>query len=306
MKKIVQIVIISFVLFCNVGVQGFLIVDAEKTNQYLGGDFLRFIIVDGLLRSYQIHIPEGYNNDASVPIMFILHGITGSAQQVKLMSKMNEKSDEEEFIVVYPNGHINKQFFRTIFSPFVWNEWVVHDDVDDANFLHILIEKLQIDYNINSSRIYLCGISGGASMTYKFGALYSDDVASIASIAGTIGVTMNGETYSIPEPIGSLPVMIFHGTEDNLVPFDGGWAQGIFWKSVNESVAFWVEHNKCNITPLIESIGSGNVIKEIYENGTDDSEVVLFILKNSGHEWFGSPNGSDLQFFLLAIFLQQI
>jgi polyhydroxybutyrate depolymerase len=245
MKKIVQIVIISFVLFCNVGVQGFLIVDAEKTNQYLGGDFLRFIIVDGLLRSYQIHIPEGYNNDASVPIMFILHGITGSAQQVKLMSKMNEKSDEEEFIVVYPNGHINKQFFRTIFSPFVWNEWVVHDDVDDANFLHILIEKLQIDYNINSSRIYLCGISGGASMTYKL--------------------------------------------EDNLVPFDGGWAQGIFWKSVNESVAFWVEHNKCNITPLIESIGSGNVIKEIYENGTDDSEVVLFILKNSGHEWFGSP-----------------
>ena len=201
---------------------------------------------------------------------------------------MNEKADEECFIVVYPNGHINKQFFR-ILSPFVWNEWIVHDDVDDGKFLQVLIEKLQIDYNINASRIHVCGISGGASMTYKFGASYSNIVASIASIAGTIGVIMNGQPYNISEPIGPLPVMIFHGMNDDRVPYDGGWAQGIFWKSVNESVSFWVDHNKCNPTPLIEPSESGNVIKETYANGTDNSEVVLYTVIHGGHGRFKSP-----------------
>ncbi|UCB59167.1 MAG: hypothetical protein JSV67_02390 [Thermoplasmatales archaeon] len=287
MKKIYLITIIAILIFCSINVQGFSKLNSGKKSQLYPVDNFRFMIVDGLLRSYQYHIPQDYEDDTSVPLVFVLHGVPGGAYQVKFMSKMNDKSDEEGFIVVYPNGHINYHFFR-ILAPYVWNEWIVHDDVDDGKFLRLLIEKFQIEYNINHSRIYVCGISGGASMTYKFGAFYSNVVASIAAISGTIGVTMNGETYSLSEPVGALPVMIFHGTDDHLVPFDGGWAQGIFWKSVNESVSFWVEHNNCNPIPKIEPSDSGNVIKETYTNGTDDSEVVLYSMIHGGHKWFGS------------------
>ena len=292
MKKILSIIIIVLLICCSFGVQGFSKQITDVKSQVTRHNHFRFIMVDGRLRSYHIHIPPSYTGDKSVPIVLVLHGITGCASQAIFVSKMNEKSDEEGFIVVYPNGHFNKQFFSSILniiSPFVWNEWVVHDDIDDGKFLHILIEKFQIEYNINSSRIHVCGLSGGASMTYKFGALYSDVVASIASIAGTIGVIMNGETYIISDPIESLSVIIFHGTDDALVPYDGGWCQGLIWKSVNESVSFWVEHNNCNPSPEIETSESGNIIKRTYADGTDGSEVFLYTVVNGGHEWFGSP-----------------
>ncbi len=292
MKKILSIIIIGLLIGCSFGVQGFSKQITDIKSQVTRHNYFRFIMVDGRLRSYHAHIPPSYTGDKSVPIVLVLHGITGHALEAIFISKMNEKSDEEGFIVVYPNGHFNKQFFSSILniiSPFVWNEWVVHDDIDDGKFLHILIEKFQIEYNINSSRIHVCGLSGGASMTYKFGALYSDVIAGIASIAGTIGVIMNGETYIISDPIGSLSVIIFHGTDDALVPYDGGWCQGLIWKSVNESVSFWVEHNNCNPSPEIETSESGNIIKRKYADGTDGSEVVLYTVVNGGHEWFGSP-----------------
>ena len=291
MKKIISIIIIGILIGCSFSVQG--LIYEKNTNKNMKGfssvNLFRFIFVDGLLRSYQIHIPREYQDDTSAPIVLILHGIPGAARQAKFISKMNGKADEEGFIVVYPNGHINEQYFRSIISPNVWNEWVVHDDIDDGKFLCTLIEKLRMNYNINSSRVHMCGISGGASMTYKFGALYSDVVASIASIAGTIGVIMNRITYMCSDPMGPLPVIIFHGTDDELVPYEGGWCQGLMWKSVNESVTFWVEHNNCNPIPIIKPSETGNTIKETYENGTNGSEVVLFTVVNGGHEWFGSP-----------------
>ena len=45
----------------------------------LPGDFNQCITVNGLTRTYILHIPTGYNSSTRVPLVFVLHGMGGKA-----------------------------------------------------------------------------------------------------------------------------------------------------------------------------------------------------------------------------------
>jgi polyhydroxybutyrate depolymerase len=222
---------------------------------------------------------------------------------------LNKKSDEEGFIVVYPNGHrvpglLGMIFFlETLVWPHLWNCWD-YCDIDDVGFIRALINYLDSTLNIDSSKIYITGISGGGMMTYRLGTDLSDIVTAIAPVAGSIGgIWYTESTVFVPEPTHPVSVIVFHGLQDRNLPYDGGWVNGTirlwntnikvdintYFLSVDESVSFWVEHNNCNHIPEIEISESGNIIKRTYVNGTDGSEVILYTVVNGGHEWFGGP-----------------
>ncbi len=168
-------------------------------------------------------------------------------------------------------------------------------------FSDFLIEDLQVTLNIDSSKIYITGFSGGAMMTYRLGAELSDIVAAIAPVAGSIGGIWHewpedSSIYTIPEPLNPIPIIIFHGTEDYNVPYDGGWVRNefgpfefnLYFCSVNESLSFWVENNGCESNPSINISDNEKIIKKTFSNEIDNSEVILYKFVNGGHEWFGS------------------
>ena len=123
-------------------------------------------------------------------------GLPDNAHDIQSIG-MNAEADEEGFIVVYPNGHTYWRDFTILQLSlmnliyfgrwgYFWNCWDF-DNVDDVGFIRTLIEKLQTTLVINSSRIYITGLSWGAIMTYRLGAELSDIVAAIAPVAGSIG-----------------------------------------------------------------------------------------------------------------------
>ena len=59
--------------------------------------------------------------------------------------------------------------------------------------------------------------------------------------------------------------------------------------SVNESIAFWVEHNGCNPTPEIYTSASGKIIRRTYTNGEKGTEVILYTTVGGDHWWPGNP-----------------
>jgi len=186
----------------------------------------------------------------------------------------------------------------------MWNCWETNN-IDDVEFISTLLHHLETTLTIDSSRIFITGVSGGALMTYRLGAELSDTIAAIAPVAGSIGGIEYSpkpdeslDPYIIPEPATPLPVIVFHGMHDHAVPYEGGWVNflklGLFemWNyllSVNDSVAFWVEHNKCDPIPIITKTVSGRMITRTYTNGSQDSEVVVVTYVNGIHEWFFSP-----------------
>jgi polyhydroxybutyrate depolymerase len=315
MKKILSILIIGFLIGCSVSVQGFSkkSTDTDGESQLFLRNSFRFLMFDGRIRTYQLHIPPTYDGTEPVPVVIALHGHTGGWPELKIGAKLDQKADEEGFIVVYPTGHLAPPLLRFLlfintFMPtlhlwgHIWNCWD-YCDIDDVGFIRELINRLESKLNINSSRIYITGMSGGGLMTYRLGADLSDIVAAIAPVAGSIGGIWYTESipYVIPEPAYPLPVIVFHGLQDINLPYEGGWVNGsiglwntkiqvaihTYFLSVNESISFWVTHNNC--TPEPEVIEGGNVIKTTYVDGDSDSEVVLYTVKDGAHEWFGSP-----------------
>lgn len=205
---------------------------------------------------------------------------------------MNSIADEEGFITVYPKGTGR---FRNRFL--TWDAgyccgYALENNIDDVGFIKALIEELQNTFNIDPSRIYVTGHSNGAMLTYRLGAELSDIIAAIAPVAGSIGgyATENSSLWMIPKPTSPVSVIVIHGKLDDHVPYDGGHGVNTSGTridlSVNESIAFWVQHNKCNPIPQVNE--SDGVIQETYSGGQNGTEVVLYTLINGKHWWPGS------------------
>src|SRR4051812_1703298 len=195
-------------------------------------------IVDGVYRNYIFHLPIGYNPANSYPLVLNLHGYTSNASQQMLYTQMNTSSDNNGYIVVYPNGIAN-----------YWNSWGPAGGTfgaDDVKFLTELIDTISAHHHVNPKRVYSCGMSNGGYMSYTLACSIADRLAAIASVAGT----MSNYTYSNCNPARKIPVMHVHGTSDPTVPYGTGATGSI---GVEQTVAFWRDTDACqNIADTVD------------------------------------------------------
>jgi len=252
------------------------------------GDYKRSLTHDGRERSYLLHIPPAYRSGKPLPLVIMLHGGGGNAENAARMTGLSSKADKEGFIVVYPNG--TGQLKSGLLT---WNAghccgYAFEKKVDDVGFIKTLIERLQRQFDIDSKRIYATGMSNGAMMAYQLGCKLSDMIAAIALIAGSFGVENC-------QPEFPLSVIIFHGTADEHVLYEGSKSKKSLDKRervdrpVSYAVSFWVKHNDCSTIPQRQ--GKGNIIQETYTGFRDGVEVVLYTIKGGGHAWPGRKKG---------------
>lgn len=253
----------------------------------------RFLDHDGLRRGYKLHIPPSYDGTESVPLVFMLHGGTGNVDQAARAYHWLEKADERGFIVVFPQG---------VGRAPTWNAvhccgTALRHGVDDVGFIAVLIDELSTALAIDPKRIYATGMSNGGMMCHRLAAERADLFAAIAPVAATIGgqVDANAPVEYPPTPTGPMPVVMFNGTDDHRVPYDGGPSEGLtpgrIDLSVEESVQFWVSNNACNPTPSEESNAAGTVVTKTYLHTGNGADVVLYTIVGGGHAWPGArPN----------------
>ena len=87
---------------------------------------------------------------------------------------------------------------------------------DDVGFIRALLDKLEHNFRIDAHRIYCCGFSAGAIMSYSLGAGLSDRLAAIGVASASIGAKQpNGSVRTISLPSNALPIIVFHGKQDN-------------------------------------------------------------------------------------------
>lgn len=84
----------------------------------------------------------------------------------------------------------------------------------DTNALYQLIMNITARYNIDSSRIYLTGLSMGGWGTWKLAEEHPELFAAIAPVCGPVDRTMMYEV----EKLKDLPIHIYHGALDDVVP----------------------------------------------------------------------------------------
>jgi len=254
---------------------------------------------NGQARSYILHLPPSYNGENQMALVVVLHGGAGNAGNIEEVTGFSEKADEEGFIVVYPDGSGRFNHYLLTWNSGFCCGYSLENNIDDVGFIRALIGYLQENYAINRNMIYVTGISNGGMMSYRLGAELSDIVAAIAPVAGSIGgqATENDTIWCIPEPEYPLSVIVFHGTNDSRVPYDGGTptandTRGAFsYLSVNESVSFFVDHNQCDAFPQRNISESDNIIMDLYAGGLNYTQVVLYTIVNGTHSWPGGKTG---------------
>ncbi len=248
------------------------------------GDHVLALTVGQQGRTYLLHLPPVYDGKRSLPLVIVLHGGGGNAPGAVRMTGFSEKADKEGFVVVYPNGS-----GRLKTRLLTWNSgnccgYAMDKNVDDVGFIRALVDELVKTRSIDPKRVYVTGMSNGGMMTYRLGCELSDRIAAIAPVAGALNV----ENCQPADPVS---VIIFHGTADEHVLYNGGEpVQKVdrhfrVDNSVSYAVSFWLKHNGCSETARRSEKGS--IRTEIYSGGKDGAEVVLYTVNGGGHAWPG-------------------
>ncbi|MEW6666656.1 MAG: alpha/beta fold hydrolase [Thermodesulfobacteriota bacterium] len=240
----------------------------------------------GFRRSYLIHIPAGYDGRKALPLVVALHGGFGTARKMEEESGLSALADREGFMVLYPNG-------MTLFGRLQhWNAGhccgiAMHRDVDDVGFLSRCIDQVRSRLPVDTSRIYMVGYSNGGMLAYLFAAKRPETLAAFAVIAASIGSrpSPSEPEKMVPPPAAAVPLIAFHGREDDLVPYAGGTRtkEGYLYVSVNRSTAFWVKANHGTRTPARERMMNGKVAKDVWNSGDARREVILYSLEGWNH-----------------------
>ena len=265
------------------------------------GDSLRAVKVGDLERRYRVHTPKSYDASKPTPVVIGFHGGGGNPESMMMLSGLNKKSDEAGFIVVYPYG-LGRELDRGLtFNGGGCCGYAHQRKIDDIGFVKAMLDDLQSAGNIDKNRIYATGISNGGIMTYFVASELSDRIAAIAPVAGP----MMTDTCKPKRPV---PVMHFHGTGDELAPFNGGKGKGSpgvpafmrpEFNSVEHSINNWVKANGCNSKPQVEELPDKandgmRVTRKTWSGGKNGSEVILFEIENGGHTWPGMKPVSSI------------
>ncbi len=249
---------------------------------FLPGDQQGEIIYQGQRRHFLVHIPEDYSGQKGLPLVIALHGGGGNPKAMAKLTGFSLLADEEGFVVVYPQA-VNRH----------WNDgrgvkrFRSHrEEIDDVGFISALIDTMVTRLAVDPERIYATGISNGGMMSLRLGCELSSRLAAIAAVAASMPEKLAKKVV----PQAPLSVLLINGTQDPIVPYEGGGV-GLFAKRgrvlpVEKTVEFWVLFNRCKENPS-DTLVADKVRRTVFAGGAEGTEVVLYTIADGGHIWPG-------------------
>ncbi len=191
---------------------------------------------------YLLYLPADYGKDNRPwPLLLFLHGKGERGNDLNHLKrhgppKLLDAGWSPPFIVVSPQ------------CPRINLEW-------PTDMLNSLLDTLIQKYRVDTSRIYLTGLSLGGYATWKLAIEHPDRFAAIAPICG------GGDPEQVCA-IRNVPVWAFHGARDKVVP---------------------VEEQEALVDALCQC--GGNVIFTVYRDATHDSWTPTYN-DPTLYEWF--------------------
>jgi polyhydroxybutyrate depolymerase len=229
---------------------------------------------DNQERMYRIYVPPAYDGTQHVPLVFNFHGFGSNAFEQMAYGNFVPLADRDNFIIVAPEGQGAPQHFNLLDAA---------NEQNDLRMTPALLDHLENELCIDPRRVYSTGMSNGGAMSSVLGCTMGDRLAAIAPVA----VVISSEIAC--RESRPMPIAAFMGTDDPVVPFDGGKVNccgGATLKSAPEAMAGWAEHNDCAEIPDEERIGS-DVRKHMWRDCAPGADTIFYIIDGGGHTWPG-------------------
>jgi poly(3-hydroxybutyrate) depolymerase/CubicO group peptidase (beta-lactamase class C family) len=247
-------------------------------------------------RRYLLHAPEHDPSSPGLPLLVVLHGGGGSAEQVRENTGLADVGVRAGFVVVFVDGTgpLREKLLT-------WNSGGidVHAatyDVDDVGFLREVVHDVMKKVPIDARRVFAAGHSNGGMMCHRLARQAADVFRGIAVVAGAMNFT--SEDQRVP-----IAALLIHGTADRHVLYRGGEPEvstGRAGKrvdaSVQSAVDYYVARNGLLGYPVVKEEKDkawGKLRVEDYAKprpGHDGAvlPVRVVTLEGGGHSWPGA------------------
>ena len=230
---------------------------------------------NGILREWRLQIPP--TNHKPVPLYAYFHGAAG------WMTKFDEfngilATSNERILLIGKGGmpEFDRDRNRDDFS---WNAANDPKHPRDLDFARKLILYVQKTYNVDKSRVYAAGYSGGSFMAQAMAAVHSDLFAASVSWAGYL--TYRESTFPEDFNYKPIPILQMHSTDDPLVKYEPYKPDPALIGAM-PNFKLWLGHNGCDAADIPEGKPNPNgFIEFVGENC--DAPVVHWQYNNYGH-----------------------
>jgi polyhydroxybutyrate depolymerase len=239
--------------------------------QLAAGQSEQAIHAAGVERSYLLHVPAAYDGSA-FPLLLNYHGSGGVPQNQLAASGFDALADREGFAVAFPAGA-----FTNSVSQRSWNA-NVEAGVDDVAFARSVIADVAAKLNIDPTRIYVTGMSGGARMSSRLACELSDVLAAAAPVAGL--QYPDGCTLA-----RAIPILAFHGKADRVNQYEVSADSRPYWRmGVETAVEKWRQANGCAADMQV-SVIAANVELRTWASCDAGAEIKFYVIADGGHVW---------------------
>lgn len=182
---------------------------------------LSFIDGNGTVLPYRLFLPNDYDADKKYPVLLFLHGAgeRGSDNYIQIASNVgiidriiNSTDDAYDCIIIAPQCAGGYQWVDTP----CWGSYD-QSEIAISKYLAVTVELLkhiQDTYSVDSSRLYVTGLSMGGYGTWDLITRYPDMFAAALPVCG-------GGDPSKAELIKDMAIWAFHGSADDIVPVMG-------------------------------------------------------------------------------------
>jgi polyhydroxybutyrate depolymerase len=266
---------------------GYLVYTPDPEVPRLSGQLSKETIeVGGLTRIYRLYVPQRLAK--GVPLVVVMHGsgLNGTQMRIETGYAFDRLADRHGFAVAYPNAHEG-----------YWNACNIVGggsaegrDVDDVGFLTAMVDKLADEIGIDRGRVFATGTSRGGFMAFRLALEAPLRFRAVAGVAANVPTPENFRCK--PSGPGTSSVMIMNGTEDPLVPFDGGEVSlfGLFYKngpvrSSRESGQYFAALNNIAGAPETDQtqVADGVRVERVLWRNDANVEVELVAIHGGGH-----------------------
>jgi polyhydroxybutyrate depolymerase len=245
---------------------------------------LKVLEYGGLERSYAINFPDNYDETTASPLLIALHGFGSDGFNLQRGTDIDEIARESGYIAVFPNG------YQAGWNYLDENEMEQDEDwTDDVGFLKALIEQVSEDYNINTRRIFIVGLSNGALMALRMGCELDEQLAGIAAVAATYSFELAVHCSDA----AVIPTVLVWGSADEVFPVGGFvWASNGKIRSsfsLNQTRSYLLTHYQCQSVGApspAQTVDSAYAVqREILIGCGSGVPAFLYLIVGAEHGW---------------------
>jgi poly(hydroxyalkanoate) depolymerase family esterase len=266
---------------------------------------------------YFVYIPETYQITTPVPLVVMLHGCTQTAADFAIGTSMNLLAEQHGFVVLYPQQTSASNPRRC------WNWFLPANQQrgcgEPARIVGMIknLRQQTFRWTIDPARIYVAGLSAGASMAIILGATYPDLFAAIGVHSGleyqaatSVKSAFEAMRRGGPDPqqqgrtayiaMGDfsrvVPAVVFHGTNDTTVSPANGDQVAQQWLQTNylaSSDASTIDFNYPTRATAGQISNGYSYVVATWNASNGDEVQTYWKIGSMGHAWSGGNSAGS-------------